>query len=100
MRSRKLVYGEYNTLKAIKIGKAKLVFLASDSSQNTEKRLLDKSKYRNIETSRIFDRYELGAIIGKEFSICMAITDKNFVDGIKKYLGGETIGKEESIYNS
>ena len=100
MRSRKLTYGEHSTLEAIKSGKAKIVFIANDLSENTEKRLLDKSNYRNITTSRIFDRYELGNIIGKEFSSCIAIIDTNFANGIKEYLGGQTIGKEESIHNS
>ena len=98
MRSRNLVYGESNCLNA-KSEKAKLVFIASDSSENTRKRLEDKSNFRNIKTSSIFDRYELGKIIGKEFSVCVAITDKNFSNGILDELGGEAIGKEESLHN-
>jgi len=35
MKSRKLVYGEQNTLNAIKSNKAKIVFIASDISDNT-----------------------------------------------------------------
>ena len=99
MRSRNLVYGESNCLNAIKSEKAKLVFIASDSSENTRKKLEDKSNFRNIKTSSIFDRYELGKIIGKEFSVCVAITDKNFSNGILDELGGEAIGKEESLHN-
>ena len=100
MKSRKLVYGEQNTLNAIKSNKAKIVFIASDISDNTRKRLVDKSNYRNIPINSTFDRYELGRIIGKEFAGCLAVTDKNFFEGIMKYIGGENIGKEESLHNS
>ena len=99
MKSRNLVYGEYNCLTAIKSSKAKLVFVASDISSNTEKRLIDKCNFRNIKTSRIFNRYELGNMIGKEFTASIAITDNNFCKGILEQLGGEAIGKEESLYN-
>lgn len=99
MKSRNLVYGEANCLTAIKSGKAKFVFIASDISSNTEKRLVDKCNFRNIKTSRIFDRYELGNMIGREFAGSIAITDSNFCKGILEQLGGEAIGKEESVYN-
>ena len=79
---------------------AELVFIANDVSENTKKRLLDKCNFRNIKTILIFDRYELGNMIGREFSACIAITDNNFCNGILEQLGGEAIGKEESIHNS
>lgn len=97
MRSRNLVFGESNCLNAIKSSKAKLVFISSDASENTRKRLQDKCSFRNIHTSGVFDRYELGKIIGKDFSVCIAVTDKNFCNGILSELGGEAIGKEKSL---
>ncbi|MGP1597388.1 L7Ae/L30e/S12e/Gadd45 family ribosomal protein [Peptoanaerobacter stomatis] len=99
MKSRNLTFGENNCLTSIKSKKAKLVFIANDVSENTKKRLLDKCNFRNIKTILIFDRYELGNMIGREFSACLAITDNNFCNGILEQLGGEAIGKEESIYN-
>lgn len=54
MRARQLVSGEEQVLKAIQQQKAKLVFIGSDISQLTQKKLTDKSHFYEIpETKRI-----------------------------------------------
>ena len=96
-KSRKLVSGEGITLEYIKSNKAKLVFIASDASENTRKRISDKCNFRSIELVDIFTRYEIGKAIGKEERVAVGITDQNFADSIKKLLGGGAYAKNESL---
>ena len=100
MKSGKLSLGENAVLETIKFGKAKIVFIASDASQNTSKRLLDKSNYRHIPVCMDLDRYELGKAIGREYCMSIALKDKNFALGIKKEMGGNAIDEKEDICNS
>lgn len=88
MRSRNLVAGEYISLDNIKRSKAKLVIISEDISENTKKRIINKCNYRNIPFVSLFDRNELGNILGKEMAVVVAVTDKNFAEGIINELGG------------
>lgn len=88
MRSRNLVAGEYISLDNIKRSKAKLVIISEDISENTKKRIINKCNYRKIPFVSLFDRNELGNILGKEMAVVVAVTDKNFAEGIINELGG------------
>ncbi len=96
-KSGKLFSGEQIVLEKIKTHKAKLVFLACDASENTAKRVRDKSKYRGIEICEYLNRDELGKAIGQEDRVVVCITDKHFADAIKKLLGGEHYGENKNI---
>lgn len=82
----KLASGEGITLEAIKNGKAQLVILASDASDNTSKRIRDKANYRNIQIIEILDRKEIGKSIGVDERVVVAVLDPGFANSIKKYL--------------
>ncbi|MGY3718781.1 YlxQ family RNA-binding protein [Sutcliffiella cohnii] len=77
-RARKTVTGEELVLKEVRSGKAKLVLLAGDASQNTAKKIQDKCKHYEIPIKVVVDRYELGRAIGKEARVVIAIVDKGF----------------------
>ena len=47
-RAGSIASGEFSTEKALKSGKAYLVIVASDASQNTKKHFTDMCSYRNI----------------------------------------------------
>ena len=53
MRAGKLVTGEELTLKDIRANKAKFVFVAQDASENTRKKIKDKSSYYNVPVSEL-----------------------------------------------
>ncbi len=56
-----------------------LVIEASDSSENTHKRIGDKCKYYNVKHIRIKSTAaELGKAVGKGATAAVAITDRNF----------------------
>lgn len=77
-RARKVVSGEELVLKEIKSGRAKLVLLSKDASQNTSKRIQDKCLYYKIPIVLVNNREELGAAIGKEARVVVALNDAGF----------------------
>ncbi len=84
-RSRNLVSGESLVIDAISSKQAHLVLIANDCEKNTYKKLNDKCKFYNTQIIELpFDRYELGRAIGKEFRVCVAVTDKGFKQLILK----------------
>lgn len=76
--------GEFATMEAIKSGKAHLVIVAVDASENTKKKFLDKANYRGIPVLIVSTKEEIGTIIGKELRSSIAVTDKGFAESIKK----------------
>jgi ribosomal protein L7Ae-like RNA K-turn-binding protein len=85
LRAGALISGENVVLDAITSRKAKLVLTANDISDGSFKKFNDKCNSNDIELVKLeFDRYQIGAALGKEFRVCIAVTDKNFVSMIKK----------------
>jgi len=78
MRAGKLVTGDDTVLKSIRQGKAHLVIVAGDASDNTKKKYRDKCGYYNVKLAEAFDRVELGMAIGKEARVLVAVTDAGF----------------------
>ncbi len=93
-KSRKMVSGEGITLESIKKDKVKLVFLASDSSENTRKRIKDKCSYRDIIVNEDLNRQQIGKAIGKEERVVIGITDEEFSQSMLKLLGGGAYAKD------
>ena len=93
-KSRKMVSGEGITLEAIKKNTVKLVFLASDASENTRKRIKDKCSYRDIPVSEELDRLQIGNAIGKDERVVIGITDEGFSQSMLKLLGGGAYAKD------
>ncbi len=81
-----IVSGEFSTEKAVKNGKARLVILASDASENTRKHFSDMCTYRSIPFYVYGKKEELGHAIGKEMRVNLAVTDKGLSDSIQKLL--------------
>lgn len=80
MRAGKLVTGEEIVLKAIRSGEAKLVLLAHDASDNTNKKFADKCNSYKVPLLVGYTRYELGAAVGKPERVVFAVTDRGFAD--------------------
>jgi len=85
-RARKLVTGEETVLKAIRSGEAKLVILAEDASEGTRKKFNDKCTSYNVPIIEFGTRESLGASIGKEARVSIAIVDEGFVKMLRKSL--------------
>ena len=64
MRGRKLATGE-SALKSIQSGKAHLVLIASDASDNTKKKYIDKCTYYQVDYYIAGTSEELSNSVGK-----------------------------------
>lgn len=84
-RANKLISGEDLVLKTIRSNQAKLVFIASNASDNARKQFLNKCEYYNIPIVSTFSREQLSRALGKDRTVC-ALTDGGFVQSLQKLL--------------
>ncbi|MBB3109435.1 ribosomal protein L7Ae-like RNA K-turn-binding protein [Paenibacillus phyllosphaerae] len=86
MRAGKLVTGDETVLKNIRQGKAKLVIVAGDASENTKKKYRDKCASYGVKHIEALDRLSLGHAIGKAERVLIAVTDAGFSSSIERSL--------------
>jgi ribosomal protein L7Ae-like RNA K-turn-binding protein len=85
----KLIYGVPMIIEAMQKGKkVYLVIEASDTSDNTHKRITDKCSFYGVETIRIdADCIELSSYVGKSSMLAaVAVTDEGFYKMVSKNL--------------
>ncbi|MDF2668289.1 MAG: ribosomal protein L7ae [Paenibacillus sp.] len=87
MRAGKLVTGDENVLKAIRSKKAALVIMAEDASPNTLKKFRDKCNSYEIRLIECGNREALGAAIGKEERVLIAVLEAGFARQMVACLG-------------
>lgn len=85
-RAGKTPSGEFQTEEAIKRGKAGVVILATDASENTKKHFKDMCAFRNIPLVELTDKEELGHRIGRAFRASLAITEPGLAAAFLKAL--------------
>lgn len=81
----KVVSGEFSTEKAVKEGRAFLVLVAADASNNTQKLFTDKCSFYEVPVVICSSKEELGHAIGKMSRASIAITDEGLARAIAKY---------------
>ena len=74
----RLVSGEFLTEKAVKSGKAALVIVASDASDNTKKMFTNMCAYYKVPIYLFGTKDELGHAMGKEFRASVSVEDAGF----------------------
>ena len=72
------------TERETKCGRATLVIVAEDSSDNTKKKFQDMCEFYKVPIYFYGDKYTLGHAMGKEFRASLAILDEGFAKGIQK----------------
>lgn len=85
-KSGNLVSGEFAVEKAVKSGKAVLVIVSGDASNNTEKLFGNMCAFYEVPLFRYGTKEELGHAIGKEIRASLAVTEEGFGKSIKKHL--------------
>ncbi len=85
-RARKTVSGEFSTEKAVKEGKAKLVIVAGDASDNTKKLFKNKCEFYEVPCFVYSNKEQLGHSIGNEMRASVAVTEEGFASEIIKRL--------------
>lgn len=92
----KVVSGEFATEKLVKSGKAGLVIIAGDASENTKKLFRDKCAYYDTKLQIYADREKLGRAIGKEFRASVGIMDEGFSRELDKQIRAMEVEHIES----
>lgn len=78
--------GEFSTEKAVKDGRAYLVIVAADASENTKKNFRNMTDFYEVPMYLYGDKETLGHFIGKEFRASLAVTNEGLVHSIKDKL--------------
>ena len=86
-RAGKCQSGEFAAERAVKAGKAKLVLLEENASENTKGRFSSLCAGRNIPLKLV---PQVGRAIGREGHVVMAVTDIQFANMILGALASET----------
>ncbi len=90
-RARKLIFGVPMICDALRKGGSNspvIIFEASDTSDNTHKKIADKSAYYKVRTVRLeCDGATLALALGKTSSLAaVAITDHQMANMVEKYI--------------
>ena len=94
-RAGQLEAGAFLTERAIRSGRAKLVLLAEDASDNTKKAINDACRYRRVPVVTVLGKTELGHAVGLEDRVCLCITGDSFAGQITKLLEKENKQSKE-----
>jgi ribosomal protein L7Ae-like RNA K-turn-binding protein len=90
MKAGKVITGEETVVDSVRKGEAKLVIVAEDAAANTSKKVNDKCITYNVPFYQFGGRDRLGASIGKESRVVVAITDGGFAKMLRKSLENRT----------
>lgn len=85
-RGRNLVSGEFSTEKAVKQGKAALVIVSSEASDNTRKMFTNMCTFYKTPIYFYGTKEALGRAVGKEMRASIAVTDQGMAENIIKRL--------------
>lgn len=99
-RGRNLASGEFSTEKAVKTGKAELVIVASDASDNTKKNFRDMCNFYEVPYMEYGDKAQLGHAIGKELRASMALLNHGLANAVLKQVqsgGSKKYGENENL---
>ena len=70
----KTASGEFSTEKAVKTGKAGVVIVSAEASDNTKKMFANMCAYYNVPIYYFGGKEELGHAMGKQFRASLAVT--------------------------
>ncbi|MBR4209553.1 MAG: ribosomal L7Ae/L30e/S12e/Gadd45 family protein [Lachnospiraceae bacterium] len=85
-RAGKVESGSFLTERAVRAGKAALVVIAEDASENTKKDLENVCRYYKVPFYIKFSKAELAGAIGEEERVSAAVTDPGFAAELGKLL--------------
>ncbi len=83
IKARRIALGETILIK-VREGKCRLVLLADDASEGTQKKLLDKLEYYHCSALTYGTKESLGNLLNKEAVSAIAILDNNIAKQIEK----------------
>lgn len=84
MKAGKVKSGEFQTTDAVKSGKAWLVIVAEDASNNTKKEFSNMCDFYRVPYWEYSSKADLGRAIGKEERSSIAVCDEGFSKSFEK----------------
>jgi len=85
-KSGSVVSGEFSTEKAVKDGRAYLVIVAADASENTQKMFRNMTDFYEVPMYLYGEKETLGHFIGKEFRASLAVINEGLAHSIEDKL--------------
>lgn len=85
----KTASGEFSVERMVKSGKAKLVIVAEDASDNAKKNYTDMCTFYKVPFYIMFGKDELGHSMGKQARVSACVMDEGFARAITKHLEDE-----------
>ncbi|MBQ4068430.1 MAG: ribosomal L7Ae/L30e/S12e/Gadd45 family protein [Lachnospiraceae bacterium] len=85
----KTVSGEFSVERAVKDGKAVVVVIAEEASDNTKKMFTNMCSFYNVPLYIYGTKDELGNAMGKQMRASMAITDEGLGKALEKQIKSE-----------
>jgi ribosomal protein L7Ae-like RNA K-turn-binding protein len=82
----KIASGEFMTEKSVKEGRASLVIVSEEASDNTRKMFLNLCTYYKVPMYLFGTKEELGHAMGKEFRASLAVLDSGFSKALVKQM--------------
>lgn len=91
-RAGMITSGAQQCEKNIRTGKAQLIIIAKDISDNGRKAITDSCRHYSVKYIEYSDMYTLGSAIGSQgVRTVISVNDKNFADAVlTKYAASET----------
>lgn len=86
----KTASGEFCTEREIKAGRAALVIVAGDASDNTKKKFRNMCGFYEVPIYFYEDKDTLGHAMGKKFRASLAVLDEGFAKSIRKHMETES----------
>jgi len=86
MKAGKIITGEDGCEKAIRSGKAHLVLVATDASENTKKKFTDKTNFYKVPLHSLFTKETMAQAIGKQNRATIVIADDGFAKSMSKLI--------------
>lgn len=86
MKAGKVKSGEFATDEAVKAGKAFLVIVAADASDNTKKQFRNMCETRKVPYYEYSVKEDLGRALGKEMRSSIAVIDAGLANSLIKQL--------------
>ena len=82
----KVQSGEFSTEKSVKSGRAYLVIVSEEASENTKKKFRNMCTYYEVPYFEFGSKEELGHATGREMRASLAVQDAGFSEAMKKQL--------------
>lgn len=95
----KIAAGEFQTENAVKSGKASLVIVSAEASENTKKKFRNMCTFYKVPVFFYGRKDQLGNAVGCEFRASLAVLDAGLAHAMEKQFerdGGYEYGKNQS----